>query len=65
MPLIILTGVPCSGKSVRTQALKNYFEELGKEVHIISEEEQIIKAGFEKNSFYLGIYLYIKQYPIN
>ncbi|KAL1516659.1 hypothetical protein ABEB36_000542 [Hypothenemus hampei] len=52
MPLIIMTGVPCSGKSTRALELKKYFEEQGKEVHIISEYEQIVKAGFEKNAFY-------------
>jgi len=53
MPLIIITGVPCSGKTTRTTEIKNYVQEQGKEVHVISEEEQVIKAGFEKNAFYL------------
>lgn len=54
MPLIIMTGTPCSGKTTRTKEIKNYFETQGKTVHVVSEEEQIVKAGFEKNSFYLG-----------
>jgi len=53
MPLIIITGVPCSGKTTRTNEIKKYFEEQNKEVSVVSEEEQIVKAGFEKNSFYL------------
>nr|CAI5832535.1 unnamed protein product [Callosobruchus analis] len=52
MPFILITGVPCSGKTTRTTELKEYFEEQGKEVHVVSEYEQIRKAGFEKNSFY-------------
>ncbi|XP_050301320.1 protein KTI12 homolog [Anthonomus grandis grandis] len=52
MPLIVMTGIPCSGKTTRSQELKKFFEEQGKEVHIISEYDQIIKAGFEKNAFY-------------
>ncbi|KAF2903105.1 hypothetical protein ILUMI_03079 [Ignelater luminosus] len=53
MPLIIMTGTPCSGKTTRTKEIKKHFETQGKTVHVVSEEEQIIKAGFEKNSFYL------------
>lgn len=52
MPLIVLTGVPCSGKTTRAEELKQYFEEQGKEVYIISEYAQIVKAGFDKNAFY-------------
>ncbi|CAG9770942.1 unnamed protein product [Ceutorhynchus assimilis] len=52
MPLIVLTGVPCSGKTTRAHELKKFFEEQGKEVHIISEYDQIIKANFEINAFY-------------
>ncbi|XP_066250107.1 protein KTI12 homolog [Euwallacea similis] len=53
MPLIIITGVPSSGKTTRALQLKQFFEEQGKEVHIISEYAQICKAGFEKNPFYM------------
>ncbi|XP_058799111.1 protein KTI12 homolog [Phymastichus coffea] len=52
MPLIIMTGTPCSGKTTRANELKNYFETRGKKVEIISEEETIDKATFNKNSFY-------------
>lgn len=54
MPLIVITGIPSSGKSTRSMELKKLFEDKEKEVHIVSELEQIIKAGFEKNSFYTG-----------
>lgn len=57
MPLIVMTGIPCSGKTTRTNELKCFFESNGKEVHVVSEFQQIIKAGFDKNSFYKGIYV--------
>ncbi|KAJ8954070.1 hypothetical protein NQ318_004375 [Aromia moschata] len=52
MPLIVITGIPCSGKTTRTDELKTFFAEQGKHVHVVSEYEEILKAGFEKNSFY-------------
>ncbi|XP_072382545.1 protein KTI12 homolog [Diabrotica undecimpunctata] len=52
MPLIVITGVPSSGKTTRSQELRKFFEEQGKEVRIISELDHIVNAGFEKNSFY-------------
>ncbi|XP_018564019.1 protein KTI12 homolog [Anoplophora glabripennis] len=52
MPLIVISGIPSSGKTTRSIELKQFFEEHDKEVHIVSEFEQIKKAGFEKNSFY-------------
>ncbi|CAH1968214.1 unnamed protein product [Acanthoscelides obtectus] len=52
MPFILISGIPCSGKTTRAVELKQFFEEQGKEVHVVSEYEQIKKAGFEKNSFY-------------
>lgn len=52
MPCIVISGIPCSGKSTRSLEIANFFKDLGIEVSIISEIEQINKAGFEKNSFY-------------
>jgi tRNA uridine 5-carbamoylmethylation protein Kti12 len=50
-----MTGIPCSGKTNRTNELKKFFEmEKGKKVTIISEEEMIQKAMFDKNNFYTG-----------
>lgn len=40
MPLIIVTGKPCSGKSKASEALFNYLNEMGKDVEWIREEEQ-------------------------
>nr|XP_023015135.1 protein KTI12 homolog [Leptinotarsa decemlineata] len=52
MPFIVITGIPSSGKTTRSLELKKFFEEQGKEVHIVSEYDQMIRAGFEKTSLY-------------
>ncbi|KOC68668.1 Protein KTI12 like protein [Habropoda laboriosa] len=53
MPLIIITGIPCSGKTTRTSELKEYFiNRAGKNVKIINEIDVVTKAGFDKNAFY-------------
>nr|XP_012219281.1 PREDICTED: protein KTI12 homolog [Linepithema humile] len=56
MPLIIITGTPCSGKTTRSLELKEYFENRlksnGQNVEIISECDAITKAGYDKNTFY-------------
>lgn len=58
MPLIIITGIPSSGKSTRTAELKIFLEkEHGKKVEIIDEIKTIVKAGYDKNSFYAGSYI--------
>lgn len=52
MPIIILTGYPSSGKTTRSIALKEYFQGLGRNVKILSENLAIPKAGFCKNEYY-------------
>lgn len=55
MPLIIMTGIPASGKTTRTYQLKKYFEqEQNKRVHIVSEYDHIQRAGFDFRTFYKG-----------
>lgn len=55
MPLIIITGIPSSGKSKRSLELKEYFEtNRGKKVDIINEVDSIAKAGYDRNSYYDG-----------
>ena len=39
MPLIIMCGFPCSGKSERAKQLKSFFERDGKTVFLISDSE--------------------------
>lgn len=52
MPLIILTGYPCSGKTRRGQELADYFRERGKTVHVVCENLAIPKADFPKNEYF-------------
>ncbi|XP_025991329.1 protein KTI12 homolog isoform X2 [Solenopsis invicta] len=56
MPLIVITGIPCSGKTTRSLELKNYFEEKlkdsGQHVEIINESDAINQAGYNKNVYF-------------
>eukprot|EP00106_Octopus_bimaculoides_P021614 XP_014789056.1 PREDICTED: protein KTI12 homolog [Octopus bimaculoides] len=48
MPLVILCGLPCSGKSTVSQSLASYFREQSKNVDIIS----IHSIGLDRNSLF-------------
>lgn len=49
MPLIVMCGYPCSGKTRRAEELKEYFEENSqKKVHIVGDGVQ----GIDRNSVY-------------
>ncbi|KAF7660975.1 hypothetical protein LDENG_00270800 [Lucifuga dentata] len=49
MPLIVMCGYPCSGKTRRTEQLKVYFEKnTERKVHVVGDEAM----GVEKNSVY-------------
>lgn len=52
MPLIVMCGYPCSGKSRRAEELKVYFEESTerRKVHIVGDGS----LGVEKNTVYAG-----------
>jgi protein KTI12 len=53
MPLIIIVGVPSSGKSTRANQLKLFFEtEKQKTVHVISENEIVRNSETSKNEVY-------------
>ncbi|XP_022223792.1 protein KTI12 homolog [Drosophila obscura] len=52
MPIVVITGLPASGKSTRARQLQEHLAGLGKKVHLISENEAVPKALFEKNSFF-------------
>lgn len=58
MPLIVITGIPCSGKTTRSLELKSYFEtklkDSGQSVELISESDAIIQAGHDKNTYFAG-----------
>lgn len=52
MPIIVISGLPASGKSTRARELQNYFLSRDKVVHLISENVAVPKALFEKNAFF-------------
>lgn len=52
MPLIIISGLPASGKTHRANELKAFFIGKGKNVHVVSENVAIPKAGYRKNEYY-------------
>uniref|UniRef100_A0A336MYV6 Protein KTI12 homolog n=1 Tax=Culicoides sonorensis TaxID=179676 RepID=A0A336MYV6_CULSO len=52
MPLIIISGLPSSGKSTRAKELKQYFEGSGKKVHVVSENFIVPKGGHQKNDYF-------------
>lgn len=52
MPIVIVTGLPASGKSTRARQLEEYLVAKGKKVHLISENEAVPKALYEKNAFF-------------
>lgn len=54
MPLIVITGIPSSGKTTRAEELQKHFTEQGKDVLIVSEQMEYEKANFAKNVFYNG-----------
>uniref|UniRef100_A0A1A9WZB6 Protein KTI12 homolog n=1 Tax=Glossina brevipalpis TaxID=37001 RepID=A0A1A9WZB6_9MUSC len=53
MPLIVMCGLPASGKSRRSRELQQYFESKGKLVYVLSENKAIPKAGFCKNDYFI------------
>ncbi|XP_043933775.1 protein KTI12 homolog [Protopterus annectens] len=49
MPLVVVCGLPCSGKSRRTEQLQKYFmENCGRKVHVVCEDA----LGVQKNDTY-------------
>lgn len=54
MPLIVLTGYPCSGKTKRSNEIKKYFEDqkLQNKIVFINDNGIIKKSGFNKTDLY-------------
>lgn len=52
MPLIVISGLPSSGKSKRSSELKEYFQSKGVEVTIVTEKEVIEKRTLTKNEYF-------------
>ncbi|KAE8617066.1 hypothetical protein XENTR_v10008972 [Xenopus tropicalis] len=48
MPLVVLCGFPCSGKSSRSQELQEHLEQSGRKVHIIGDHV----LGVDRNAVY-------------
>lgn len=55
MPLVILTGNPCCGKSRRSEEIREFLSTAkGKEVHVISDNSFINSSGQDKNALFLS-----------
>lgn len=52
MPLIVITGLPASGKSTRAKQLYDYFLGRNKTALIISENEEVPKNSHTKNAHF-------------
>ena len=48
MPLIVMVGIPCSGKTTRAHQIQAHFKEKEKDVIIINEES----LALNKNEYY-------------
>lgn len=59
MPLILITGYPCSGKTTRALELKSYFEEYQKDVVLINEENLSINKIDAYKGFFQNYILFI------
>ena len=49
MPLVLITGIPCSGKSKTAKSIKDFLEEKGKKVILISEDDLLKEQSQDKN----------------
>jgi protein KTI12 len=55
MPLILITGIPSSGKSTRALEIKSFFENVHERtVHLINENDIIATSGCQKNAIFVG-----------
>lgn len=53
MPLVLMCGYPCSGKSTRSREIKKFFEEdYNKTVYIVSDDDVIKSSGTNKHDLY-------------
>ena len=49
MPLVTITGIPCSGKSTVAKNIKEHLEKSQKKVIIVSEDELLEQNEMDKN----------------
>ena len=60
MPMLIITGYPCSGKTTRANELKTFFEsERGLRAHIIIYHNESVV----RNDLYSGMFAYYRSLP--
>lgn len=52
MPLVVICGLPCSGKTNRTKEIKEHFNLKGINVIVVSEDEVITKRGLNKTEYF-------------
>ncbi|CAB3366288.1 Hypothetical predicted protein [Cloeon dipterum] len=53
MPLVLLTGLPCSGKTTRAMQLKGYLEKANQQVEVVSENEVINRKPADFSDVFL------------
>ena len=64
MPLIVISGGPCSGKSTRAQALYEYFQTKSMPVQMITDnhlDRNAVYAGF---LFPQEIFDHLQRFPL-
>ena len=49
MPLVLITGIPCSGKTNVAKNIKDHLEQKGKNVILVSEDELLSQQSEHKN----------------
>lgn len=60
MPLIVLVGTPCSGKSYCSEHLKHHFEKKNKNVVLISDENYF--QTNQRNSVFKGRFTWVLDF---
>lgn len=58
MPLVILTGFPCSGKSTRSEEIKQFLKvNKEKEVFVVSENNVMKASNISRNELYFSKFI--------
>ena len=57
MPLVTITGIPCSGKSTVAKNIKEHLEKSQKKVIIVSEDELLEQNEMDKNNNATSVYV--------
>lgn len=55
MPLILIVGLPCTGKTTRAKQIQTFLvENFNRNVHVVSENDVIRSKNLDKNIVYSG-----------